>query len=384
MNVGIDKDKFVLDHELTQSLQAFSDWLEARYKKVQYSIANFLLPKKISFYRRIAQLAGKEFSSAFYREFKKDDHFTFSPPVKNLLKNLLVFGRDWAKVFFKFFTYKFCNNSNEKSLNVFKMHGLESIIGKDDFNKFISFCNDTAISPLNDKESNLICWGNFKNNSRHDRFIFTKDPFVFMPFNSLKLKDLVSFVFWHLYFGFVYLCQAVFDKDFLLLSKDFAWLSFWKTINEKEFIKNYMLENSAFDNQEIFIEELPNRLFKTHMIFYSINHMGLKYSGINGTSNSPQFRYMVADFGWVWNIIQMNWLRANSALREMINVGSIHFMPLGKKVESQRDGQKFRIAIFDTTPYVDEYLLKVLGWKGSFFHSELVMVRFFKYLIIIK
>lgn len=383
MQRGINTEEFIKKHELTQALSAFGKWLEDRYQNKKYFFADIFLPHKISFYRRLAQLSGKEVSAKFYGSYKKNEINSFNPPVTTLLKNFIIFGRDWLKVLFVFFKYCFSNKTiDSKPLNVFKMHGLESLIGKDDFKKFINFCDETLITPFNDKTSCLICWGNFKQEKIIDRFVFTQDPFAFMSFDKLSVGEMFSFVFFHFYFAFIYLIQSLFKPDFLLLSKDFAWLSIWTTINNNKFLKNYMLENSAFDNQEIFIEELPSRNFETHMVFYSINHMGLKYTGVEGVSNSAQFKYMVADYGWVWNSIQQKWLQNHSGLRKMFNVTSIHFMPLPKK--SVVENKAFRVAVFDTTPYVDEYLFKVLGWKGSFFHSESVMVQFLKDLSLLK
>jgi hypothetical protein len=383
MGLNIDAKDFIEKHELTLAFASLGNWVDQRYAHKNYPVAKFLLPAEISFKRRISQVTIKEILAAYIGNFDKNakvQHFNF--PHKIHFKHLLIFIRDWFSVLIHFFKYKHSGKNSDFEITIFKMHGLEALLTRNGSGDFAKFCDEVAIAPFNDKKRKVICWGNFKEEIEAERFIFTKNPFYFLPFKQLGFLQTVKFLFWHFYFGFTYFLQSLFAFDFTLLSKDFAWLSMWKTINENHFIKDYVLENSAYDNQEIFIEELPQRTFTSHIVFYAINHMGLKYAGVEGVSNSPQFKYMVADYGWVWNKIQLKWLKENSALRKMTVVGSIHFMPLPKV--NRIKNPSFQIAVFDTTPYTAEYLLSSLGWKGSFFHSENVMVAFLKDISLLK
>lgn len=142
----------------------------------------------------------------------------------------------------------------------------------------------------------------------------------------------------------------------VLLGRDFAYHAMAAHLDRAGALKDVVLTNSDYDNQALWMTDLPGRRFKLHFVWYSTNIVPLVYNDEPVFAMPPQYRYLTADVSWTWSEEHSQELRRLGLGQPCRVAGPIVWsLPAGR---SSPRAQAKRVGIFDVTPVDPEWAKK--------------------------
>lgn len=222
----------------------------------------------------------------------------------------------------------------------------------------------------------FISYANQPRLSSCGRFFYSKEPVIEL-FAGMRysMSEKLEFICEHLKLLFNYF-YAVFRMPILcLLYKDFVFYSAANVLNKKKALSCIALTNSTWLQQFLWQTSLKDRYFTVEMTMYSVNifHVVTKSNKILGTY--PPLRHLNVDFIWIWEESYEKTLRKNKILCPIKITDPILWY--SKSVTSfERDTSVITVAVFDVTPFTDEFIKKVYGTDFSYLYKSSYVRQF--------
>lgn len=218
----------------------------------------------------------------------------------------------------------------------------------DSVESFLDYCRDGSIDILKVGTDHKIVVQERGMKESSDFVVFTSDAFLYLIKNSnFSIMDFLIYMRNMLTTSLLMINFCFNRKTETLLSRDLGLLPLIRLFERKLMIKDLILTNSSFYDQEIWLSSDSEKLFKTHMLWYSNNSIPLRYANVEGTYEHPATSFISIDNQWTWSKTHLEWLMKNTSAKIFHSVDPILF-----HLNSYRSkiNLAFDIIIYDVTP----------------------------------
>jgi len=152
------------------------------------------------------------------------------------------------------------------------------------------------------------------------------------------------------------------------LWRDYAEHSVAVAMNKNRLIEVNIITNSNWLQQLLWMSDLPNRRFETHMALYSLNSSILKFKTDAVVSAHPSIRHLSVDLIWIWDAFYAEVLFNEKVFcRTKVVAPILWYLPSGIPVRQSL--QCRRICVFDVTPVTLQALIG-RGLLGCYYNAE--------------
>lgn len=255
--------------------------------------------------------------------------------------------------------------------------GIESIFAQGDDRRFINYCRFGPIEPLH-SSSRLVVQALTKNTSTEASYVtYCRFPlFELLTQNSFKNTEYKRFLGSHMQAMLSYWASVIRAPISCLIGKDFANHSVAKLLNDNALINAIILTNSNYSAQPLWMRHLPNKQFKTHMVWYAQNTIPIVYKDNPIKASIPNYRHLSVDVSWVWTKGYAEYLSSLGHQSQFKIVGPIvwHIPDSDSSLSITKD--EVIISVFDVSPVNDSFADE-LGLYGNYYSPE-NMVQFIR------
>ena len=289
------------------------------------------------------------------------------PSVLLFILNSVRFLALWLFILFSFLVSCVFNNRNfGKATLIF---GIPRDLNDDNcLTNFENYCMNTTNSVIRKSNGYVTQFGN-NISTKSNSFIYSKIPLL-----SLLLKNTISpderriFLKKHFYIFFNYLFISLRFPIICILWKDYALHSSAESLNRRDLIDSNIITNSNSTSQDLWMNYLPNRNFKTYLALYSQNTFNFIFKDDPIKVVYPLHRFTKADLVWVWNEEYKHSLIDNgSDLKIKVVDPVLWFLPIiNLNVKKKKI---FIISVFDVPPFDDDFLLSI-GLDSSYYNAS--------------
>ena len=236
--------------------------------------------------------------------------------------------------------------------------------------RFENFCNKGPLDVLSNARMILVEVENpIKGGRQSEKFRYSRYPLLTLfSTNRLSLTQSIAFIFEHVRVFFVFLYLVMKQPIMCLLWRDFAAHAAVTAMNNKKLIKASIITNSNWLEQSLWMSDLPNRNYKSHMALYSLNSSAMQFKESPQTSNHPGIRHLRVDLIWIWDEFYAKILRLEGVFCKTKVVGPILWY-LPEQNTQNLKSELFRICVFDVSPMNKEFLLS-RGMLGNFYSTQ--------------
>ena len=155
-----------------------------------------------------------------------------------------------------------------------------------------------------------------------------------------------------------------------LLGRDLAFHPMIKTLSRGRKLQDIILTTSAYFDQPIWLNHLPNRTFSSHMVWYATNTRPFKYKQSRFYSEHPSAQYLQVDCAWIWNRDHQIWIESATSIKKTVICGPILFKTPGDERQNP-PRKRYDILVFDVTPVPYEWIQKnLLPGMYYYFNTE--------------
>lgn len=243
--------------------------------------------------------------------------------------------------------------------------------------RFVEFCEKGLITFLNDRPFIV-------QRSDHEA-IYIEDQVAYvrgrpalglLSFQKLTRADFVLFLGLWIKCAFEYVSLVFKFPLSLLMNKDISFLPLIQFLDQKNLISDYVITNSNYYDQEIWLNSTEERNFISHMIWYSANNEMYRFREETQFHDAPENDLLAIDIHWVWNQYQKEWFENTKGQYQKINiVGPIMwYLPKFKNISSH----KRQVLIFDIVPVRDDIFNKVHGEKRYYYNRGETVCSFLR------
>lgn len=243
--------------------------------------------------------------------------------------------------------------------------GDESLVANATDHRFIDFCENCNIDPLNSAKKLLI------QSSKHSCFI-TNNKYIYTQYPHLQLLERAKL-------GLISRCLLLLNHFFLplqfifnliklpvsgVLAKDYLLSAAMSFLDKNGCIDSVVITNSNGKAQPLWMR--GKRQFQVHMLWYSQNTRTHCYHGSVGVEKSmPHIKHISADIHWVWTESYKAYLLETLIMPSVIHVvGPILWYLDNSKVNNLKG-----IAVFDVIPIVEDAWPK-FGMLDNYYSAE--------------
>ena len=243
--------------------------------------------------------------------------------------------------------------------------GNESLVINSTDQRFIDFCENCNIVPLNSAKKLLI------HSTKHTDFI-TNNKYIYTQYPHLQLLERAKL-------GFISRCLLLLDHFFLplqfifnliklpvsgILAKDYALSAAMSCLDKNGCIDSVVITNSNGKAQPLWMR--GERQFQVHMVWYSQNTRTHCYHGSEVLEKSmPHIKHISADIHWVWTESYKAYL-----LETLIMPSVIHVVgPILLYLDDSKVNNLKGIAVFDVIPIVEDAWPK-FGMLDNYYSAE--------------
>jgi len=290
--------------------------------------------------------------------------------------DILFFLRNFAEYFAFFFT-GLAVLFIAPALNRFKLKrksttilyglGVDSLDVKNQYKKFVGFCENSKITPLNGAQTLTIHTGLKLTSSSNGYLSFSRHPI-----HRLVIDNPPAFMDFLIVLGDVLLSLLLFFRATLkspvlmCLSRDIAFLPLVNYLSRINAIESIVYTNSNYDSQPLWFREFLGKTFNVHMVFYSQNTIPHIYEDFPVSVPIPNNVYLAADTFWVWTHTFENYLKGIGVKGDFKVVGPVlWYLDNSDLHQSQKD--KKVITVFDVTPMTEMHAAK-LGLLDNYYN----------------
>lgn len=237
------------------------------------------------------------------------------------------------------------------------------------------FFSNGPITELHDQDRIFIITSNYE--LKYKNFIFTKNPiWLILQDARITRSETLCLILSTIISLLKFILASLRNPLLSFLFKDIALLESIKLINSKEILSSWVLSNSDYLNQEIWLQTIPHnkKKFDTHMVWYSANSIGLTYKDGPQYAELPFMHYTFADHHWVWNIEQKKWLESIIPTKHIHIAGPVMWYLSDKKPRTKNE--VFKVIVFDVSPMKDAFVKDFFSELTFHYYSEDTMCKF--------
>ena len=288
---------------------------------------------------------------------------------KIYFKSLVLFMALWVGSFVAFtISFIFSNNFNCKSVLIYGVP--LNLRRKNVIKNFESFCLGETESPFSEKVRYIV--QSWRASGHSERIIYSKYPILkLLLISKFNFLDFRFFFREHFLVLLFFLFHSLKSHELSLLWRDFALHSSVRLLNRKKIITAFLLTNTQWSRQYLWMSDLHGRKFKTFMIPYSMNYSPLKFkkSGIVEYSPHPYIMQLRVDEIWVWSPEDIKELKKMNVLAQPYVKKPILWYPDLKLLPIKHS--RFKITIFEVTPFNSETLAN-RGLNGNYYSCNTI------------
>lgn len=233
----------------------------------------------------------------------------------------------------------------------------QNIFSADSDHQFIEFCKNSRIEPLVRQNPFLVQAPTDSESSNH-LFSYTKFPLLrLLQLNGLDISDLLQLLFSHTSYFFFFLYSTFRYPPAVFLYRDFLEHSLFSWLNSRNLIIDLLYTTSNYQYQLLPSWALPNRTFKTHLLWYSHSFFPLTYKADRVSYPITGISYIQIDKHWVWSDCFREFLKTYSPPAEIEVCPPIIWQNLNSNPRTNSSSSDVtRLTLFDVTPFSDEWL----------------------------
>ncbi len=252
--------------------------------------------------------------------------------------------------------------------------GTENLIADGSDARFLAYCRHGPIVPLVEAEMLVVQAVQRVTSTEPDRVRYHRFPlFAALRWRGLGplawLRALTSHVVALVSFGWsVMRCPSA-----IILWRDAAYHAAAAALDRAAGLRAVVLTNSNNASQPLWMTDLQDRRFRTHMVHYSQNSIPIVYAADPVRSNFPGYRHIRVDVSWVWTEGYAKYLKGIGVPGEIHPVGPILWYLL-RPAPTDSEYEDIRIAVFDVTPIRNDVELRI--GEINNYYSTANMIRF--------
>lgn len=272
-----------------------------------------------------------------------------APGIRLIGRSLAEFAAHWSMVLAAHLRALFrASPDGKQPATVLIGVGKESLTGPDGDAEFVRYCMEGPITPLRDATM-LIVAATDRLSSTSDHIAYARFPFLHLAASAgLSLPGFLRFLAGHLGALAAYGYAVIRFPFVATLGRDFAYHAMISRLNREGMLRDVVLSNSAYTAQPLWMVDLPERHFRTHMVWYSMNSVPFVYCWDNVRTDVPNFKYIRVDETWAWTEAFAAYLQSLGISGAFHAVGPIlWYLP---EISSFSAADRIRVAVFDVTP----------------------------------
>jgi len=254
----------------------------------------------------------------------------------------------WGYLFFFYMSKFFHMKGNGISSNILIGVNYQSIFNNNTDKQFIDFCNNGHIQQINNDQITYVELGCRKKTSKTCKSkIYCKRAILQVFLDSqTSFTKLILLLFNHIKIFTKYFFYVLKNPLFFLLSKDLALHPLMKYMDDNLLIKEIFTTAACYQDQPLWLADLPNKHYRSNMLWYSIFHTAA-YKFADDIVLS-QINTVSADIHWCWNYEHKIKIQKSIKNSKCIIKKPLIFWHIDKN--TQPFSSKKQIVIFDITP----------------------------------
>ena len=259
-------------------------------------------------------------------------------------------------------------SSNRKKISLLYGVGINDIQDNREDDRFLNFCRLTNVIPIKNAKF-LAVQSSISIKSGDSLYVkYGRVPLlVALKWTGLDISIWINALSKHILLFFDFISGVLCYPTLIMLGRDAALQSVAWSMNECASIESVMFTNSNYFSQPLWYTALPNKSYRSHMIWYSQNQYPISYRDEPLAETIPNLSYVEADTHWVWTDDFAEFLSVNCKKATYKVVGPIVWhMPS----ESENAlNNSFTITLFDVTP-VNNKLENDLGLIRNYYNEK--------------
>ncbi len=290
------------------------------------------------------------------------------PSLQLLMFNIIQFLFLWFYVLFSFFvSILFSPRAIGRASLIY---GVPNDLGNDnsliEFEKYCLITNNKIISNSN---AYVVQFNKRINSKRKNIFVYTRIPVLSLFLSNKTIyHEKILFLKKHFYILFNFLYLGITNPITSLLWKDFALHSCVESLNKRNLIQSNILTSTNTSSQDLWMNFLPNKSFKTYFALYSQNSFNFVFNDDPVDTINIGHKYLKADLIWIWNDEYKLSLVRNGVNCKTKVIEPVLWREFNKSSKF-KNNNIIKISIFDVTPFDDKFLLGI-GSESSYYNTN--------------
>ena len=225
---------------------------------------------------------------------------------------------------------------------------LEAFMNKEDIGPaFARFCRDGPIPVLTEAEL-ILCREEADPEGSERLLCLRENPLChLLKNNPPSVAEVLRVLADQVRIWFLFSRYCLTFPAFSLLHRDLGFFAIVASLNRRGLLKAYLISNSEYYDQELWLSDFAGKSFSSNMLWYSSGFEWYRYRGESEFVDSPENQFFSVDHHWVWTAHQKTCIEKMPHSRAVTAVGPVMYY-LPNPVEPARDPSM--IGIFDMTP----------------------------------
>ena len=303
---------------------------------------------------------------------------TVNISLKLLLQSILEFHLHWFHGLLYAIRSLVTTKQPKGSASLVFGVGVENLIVEGNDFRFIDYCKSGPITPLKDCQRRIVQLAQMRVSTNTSFIEYARFPlFALILGNPISFSIFIKLLVQHTKVGLLYWLAIIRFPALSLLARDFAYHAIACHLNDKNLIDSTVVTNSNYSAQPLWMNHLPKRNFKTHMVWYAQNTISIAYKDDPVKASLPNYDYIQVDTHWVWTQDYADYLVSLGISSEVNVVGPIVWhLPAKGSHRKKKNPNEFVVSVFDVTPVNKEYA-EAIGLYGNYYSLD-NMLGFFK------
>ncbi len=215
--------------------------------------------------------------------------------------------------------------------------------------RFIEYFRKGPIVPLARAQRLVVQAAGQATSSRPEFVSYSRRPLhALVRENPMGIGQFMGFLLQHFYALVSYFVAIVRCPLVSVLGMDFAYHAMVSCLNRRGLIECVVITYSNYLSQPLWMNDIPDRRFVSHMVWYAVNDVPPVYKA-DPVIADPGIRHIRVDEGWTWADWHVRDLKRLGVKGVMHVVGPILWY-LPQPAQAGHSREDIRIAVFDVTP----------------------------------
>jgi len=244
---------------------------------------------------------------------------------------------------------------------------LVAFMEKEDIGReFARFCREGPLPFLNEAEL-IVCREEADATENERLLCISENPWVhLLKTNAPSISEVIRVLYDQARLFLLFSLYCLRFPAFSFLHRDLAFFTIVSSLSRRGLIRDYVISNSEYYDQELWLNEFSGKSFSSNMVWYSSGFEWYKYKGETEFIDSPENWFFSVDHHWVWTARQKACLEKTPHVRSVTAVGPIMYYLPGS-VEPEQEAHT--IAIFDMTPRKGWHFRRRFGDHFRYYNS---------------